>query len=69
LSDKRDKKPFSVTLTGPYLEALDYLVNEGIYMDPQDAIKEALRLLFRHHKIEPFTDKRSKLKKDNVTSS
>jgi len=48
------KKRISVTLTEPYLDALDQLVEEGIYMDHQAAIREALRLLFRHHKIEPF---------------
>jgi len=48
------KKRISVTLTEPYLDALDQLVEEGIYMDHQAAIIEALRLFFRHHKIEPF---------------
>ena len=48
------KKRICVTLTEPYLDALDQLVEEGIYMDHQAAIREALRRLFRHHKIEPF---------------
>ena len=48
------KKRISVTLTEPYLDDLDQLVEEGIYMDHQAVIREALRLLFRHHKIEPF---------------
>jgi len=54
LTDKSDKKRFSVTLTIAYVEALDDLVEKGLYMDQQDAIRGALRRLFRNHGIEPF---------------
>ena len=49
-----DKKRFSVTLTGPYIEALDSLVKEGLYMDHQSGIRHALRRLFQYHGIEPL---------------
>ncbi|MCW4048681.1 MAG: ribbon-helix-helix domain-containing protein [Candidatus Bathyarchaeota archaeon] len=49
-----DKKRLTLTLTKVYVETLDYLVDKGFYMEHQDAIRAALRLLFRHHKIEPF---------------
>jgi len=49
-----DKKRLTLTLTKVYVEALDYLVDEGLYMEHQDAVRTALRLLFRHHGIEPF---------------
>ena len=49
-----NKKRFSVTLTKPYIEALNRLVDEGLYIDHQDAIRDALRRLFQYHKIEPF---------------
>jgi len=48
------KKRFSVTLTGPYIDALDRLVEEGLYMDHQGGIRHALRCLFRFHGIEPL---------------
>jgi len=54
LSEKADKKRFSVTLTTAYSEALDQLVEKGLYLDQQDAIRGSLRRLFRHHGIEPF---------------
>jgi len=54
LSKKADRKRFSVTLTGPYVEALDSLVDKGLYLDHQDGIRGSLRRLFRHHGIEPF---------------
>jgi len=43
-----------VTLTSPYLEALDQLVEEGLYLEHQSVIRDALRHFFRHQKIEPF---------------
>ncbi len=51
---KKVKRRFSLTLTKVYVEALDRLVDEGIYLEHQVAIRAALRLLFRVHRIEPF---------------
>lgn len=48
------KKRFSVTLTEPYIERLDRLVDEGLYLDHQGGIRHALRRLFRFHGIEPL---------------
>lgn len=52
-----DKKRFSVTLTAAYVGALDRLVEVGVYLDHQDAIRDALRRLFQYHGIEPFSEK------------
>lgn len=43
-----------VLLTKSYLDALDLLVAEGVYGERQVGIRDALRLLFRFHKIPPF---------------
>jgi len=51
------KKRFSVTLTSPYLDALDKLVGKGIYVNQQGAIKDGLRHLFRSYGLEPFYTK------------
>ena len=48
------KRRLSLTLTRVYVEALDHLVEEGIYLEHQVAIRAAMRLLFRFHRIEPF---------------
>jgi len=52
-----DKKRYSVTLTTAYVTALNQLIEVGIYMDRQDAIRDALRRLFQYHGIEPFSEK------------
>lgn len=51
------KKRVCVTLTKPYLDALNRLVREGVYVDRAELIKDALRRLFRHYGIEPFVAK------------
>ncbi len=48
------KKRVSLTLTRVYVEALDHLVEKGIYLEYQVAIRDALRRLFQFHGIEPF---------------
>lgn len=50
-----EKKRLSLTLIQVYVDALDRLVEAGIYLDHQVAIREALRLLFKHHGMELFT--------------
>jgi len=54
LKDRAVKTRVSVTMTNTYVEALDHLVAEGLYLGRGDIILEALRLLFRRHGIEPF---------------
>jgi Arc/MetJ-type ribon-helix-helix transcriptional regulator len=49
-----EKKRFSVTFTTPYIQRLDRLVKEGLYIDHQAAIRAAMRRLFEYHKI-PLT--------------
>jgi len=61
VSDKLVKRRFSVTLTPAYIEALDKLVADGLYLDYQVAIRAALRLQFKFHGIEAFSDKGAEL--------
>ena len=61
MSDKLVKRRFSMTLTPVYVEALDQLVEEGIYLEHQGAIRDALRILFKFHGIESFIDKGAEL--------
>jgi len=54
LSEKAVKRRYSLTLTNVYVEALDQLVEKGIYLEHQVAIRDAMRHLFQSHRIEPF---------------
>lgn len=55
MSDKAVKIRVSVTMTKPYLDTLDRLVDEGIYLGRGEAVMEALRRLFRSYGMEPFS--------------
>lgn len=50
-------KRYSVTLRGVYVEHLDRLASQGVYLDEQDAIRSGLRLLFDHHGVELYVVK------------
>ncbi|GAH35557.1 unnamed protein product [marine sediment metagenome] len=56
MSDKATRVRITLTLTKVYVDALDRLVEEGLYMEHQVAIRDALRHLFQFHGIESFAD-------------
>ena len=45
---------FSVTLSESFQNGLDELVERGIYLNPQDAMRESLRDTFEKYGIDPF---------------
>ncbi|GAJ01498.1 unnamed protein product [marine sediment metagenome] len=49
-----EKTRNTVSLPKSFQKALAELVNRGVYMGKQDAIRCALRTLFEKHKLEPF---------------
>lgn len=60
VSEKAVKTRISVTLTTPYLEALDRLVEAGIYLGRGEVVLEALRHFLRGYGLEPFYLRASK---------
>ena len=53
---KRQSKRYSLTVSGLYVSVLEALVEEGVYMDVQDGLRSALRLLFEHHEVKSYLD-------------
>lgn len=51
---RAEKTRVSVTLTRPYLDALDQLVDEGIYLSKGEVVLEGLRIIFRRQGLDPF---------------
>ena len=54
LQDRAEKTRLSVTMTKAYVDALDHLVEKGLYLGRGDIVLDALRVLFRRHGIESF---------------
>jgi len=63
---KNNKTRVSVTMSTTYVNALDVLVEDGIYLGRGEAILHALRELFGEHKLEPFYNG---TEKDDPTSA
>ena len=55
MPEKNEKIRLSVTMTQPYVEALDSLVEKGLYLGRGEAILEALRNFFKTKGIESFS--------------
>jgi len=49
-----EKERVTLTLTKPYLDGIDSLVREGIYLERAHVIRDALRLLLGVRGIPPF---------------
>jgi len=54
LPEKNEKTRLSVTMTKTYLEALDVLVEKGLFLSRGEAILEAVRDLLDGYGVEPF---------------
>jgi len=53
------KLRISVTMTRTYVDALDSLVEQGLYMSRGDAILEAIRIFLRDRGVKPFDEKKN----------
>ena len=57
MSDQRDmaeKIRVSVTLQRAHMDTFEHLIDEGRYIDPQDAIRDAIRIFFRLQGLDPW---------------
>ncbi len=45
------KKRVDVTMSLPYLEGMELLIEDGLYESQAEIIKDALRRLFAHYEI------------------
>jgi len=65
---KKQKRRLSVTLGPMYLEDLDYLVNTGYFVDPQEAIRDALRHQSAYYGLESHSDRRTRVEEGGDAS-
>lgn len=48
------RSKLDVTMTQDFVDALDLLVEKGLYLNRSEIIREALRDLLRQQGVEPF---------------
>ena len=64
-----EKTRVSVTLTRPYVDALDRLVEEGLNLSKGEIILEALRRLLRGYGMGPFRPRERPSEEEGEESS
>ncbi len=52
----KTKKRISTTVTKFYIESIDWLLSEGIYLTRGEVVLEALRDLFRRYELVPSVE-------------
>ncbi len=53
-TDKAAGTRISLTLTKVYVEALDQLIDAGVFESRTEIIKDGLRRVFRSYEMKPF---------------
>lgn len=62
------KRRLSVTLGPLHLEDLAYLVEKGYFVDPQEAIRDALRHQAAYYGLESHSDRRTRVEEGGDAS-
>lgn len=52
MSEDRKRERVTIRLTKRYMQLLNELVEKGIYNSRNEAMRDALRLLFEHHGLK-----------------
>jgi Arc/MetJ-type ribon-helix-helix transcriptional regulator len=50
------KKRVDIQMASPYLSGMNLLIQDGLYQNQSEIIKDALRRLFQHYEISLVTE-------------
>jgi Arc/MetJ-type ribon-helix-helix transcriptional regulator len=50
------KKTITVNITAPYIDGITILIEDGLYTNQTEIVKDALRRLFLHYEIKMVTE-------------
>jgi Arc/MetJ-type ribon-helix-helix transcriptional regulator len=50
------KKQVKVVMASPYLEGMEILIQDGLYENQSEILKDALRRLFSHYQIHSINE-------------
>ena len=59
MSDDNKRERITIRLTKRYLELLNMLIEKGVYNSRNEAIRDALRILYEYHGLKVSPDKKS----------
>jgi Arc/MetJ-type ribon-helix-helix transcriptional regulator len=61
LSDGNKRERITIRLTKRYLDLLNTLIDKGVYNSRNEAIRDALRILYEYHGLKVSPEKKKSL--------
>jgi Arc/MetJ-type ribon-helix-helix transcriptional regulator len=58
MSDDNKRERITIRLTKRYLELLNMLIEKGVYNSRNEAIRDALRIMYEYHGLKVSPEKR-----------
>jgi len=62
MSDDNKRERITIRLTKRYLELLNMLIEKGVYNSRNEAIRDALRILYEYHGLKISPERKSTFK-------
>jgi Arc/MetJ-type ribon-helix-helix transcriptional regulator len=62
MSDDNKRERITIRLTKRYLELLNMLIEKGVYNSRNEAIRDALRILYEYHGLKVAPERKSAFK-------
>ncbi|MGD6805695.1 MAG: ribbon-helix-helix domain-containing protein [Candidatus Bathyarchaeia archaeon] len=69
MSDGNKRERITIRLTKRYLDLLNTLIDKGVYNSRNEAIRDALRIMYEYHGLKVAPEKKSTLKADDTSKS
>lgn len=63
MSEENKRERITIRLTKRYLELLNMLLEKGVYNSRNEAIRDALRILYEYHGLKVSPEKHNTLKR------
>lgn len=58
MSDSNKRERITIRLTKRYLDLLNMLIEKGVYNSRNEAIRDALRIMYEYHGLKVSPDKK-----------
>jgi Arc/MetJ-type ribon-helix-helix transcriptional regulator len=66
MSDDNKRERITIRLTKRYLDLLNTLIEKGVYNSRNEAIRDALRIMYEYHGLKVAPEKKAALKAEEV---
>ncbi|MGD6933613.1 MAG: ribbon-helix-helix domain-containing protein [Candidatus Bathyarchaeia archaeon] len=62
MSDENKRERITIRLTKRYLDLLNTLIEKGVYNSRNEAIRDALRIMYEYHGLKVIPEKKTSFK-------